>query len=86
MLKWELRGFDRPLWFEGYEDPTFERSHCLTIVLWCNGSITVFGTVGQGSNPCGTTNIGVWCNGSTGGFEPSNTGSTPVIPTQRVND
>ncbi len=27
----------------------------LTIVLWCNGSTTVFGSVSGGSNPPGTT-------------------------------
>ena len=28
-----------------------------TIVLWCNGSTTVFGSVSGGSNPPGTTQI-----------------------------
>lgn len=27
----------------------------LRIVPWCNGSTPVFGTVSQGSSPCGTT-------------------------------
>ena len=27
------------------------------IVLWCNGSTTVFGTVCSGSNPAGTTHL-----------------------------
>ena len=28
---------------------------CTAIVLWCNGSTTVFGSVSGGSNPPGTT-------------------------------
>ena len=28
---------------------------CTQIVLWCNGSTTVFGSVSGGSNPPGTT-------------------------------
>ena len=28
---------------------------CTEIVLWCNGSTTVFGSVSGGSNPPGTT-------------------------------
>ena len=30
---------------------------CTAIVLWCNGSTTVFGSVSGGSNPPGTTQI-----------------------------
>ena len=30
---------------------------CTAIVLWCNGSTTVFGSVSGGSNPPGTTTI-----------------------------